>query len=468
MSQIEDEYQKRFKNQELPNSDFDSEGLWGEIAESLHEEQPSSNKHRMLFWFFFLVVMVGAIGTYFINHTIDQQIADNHARSGSNNEEESSVDLVPSNELDQTSLQPPSFARLDSTETIHSNSELAKSAVTSISSTPKALNYSAPESRGQTEPSDFLEPINSAENPTVPSNTQAAKNLKFSAIEPIEVSMVSPIAMLPVRLSFVKSDSLLQPILPLWNTESDNHLNVKSLAWQIGAWGGGNRTSFQYKSGSMSDLTQLKEQTERVGLGKSFGVSTSLLWENRWLLSTGIEYHQLWSTFEYKEEQPIQVNKENQLLRVWVDAATSDTLASEYGDATVNALAIRNVVNHNKYQRFSIPIGVGFQQTSAKVVYGVTASGLLSFTTSQSGKTLNEGAEIIDFDKNSTVAPFKAFNVGARVSPFLGYRISTGWTIKVNPQWTWQTGADFGGTEVKLNVHQFNLNFGVEYAFKLP
>jgi len=40
MNNLEKEYHKRFHNQQLPNEDFDAEGLWDEIAQELPPETP--------------------------------------------------------------------------------------------------------------------------------------------------------------------------------------------------------------------------------------------------------------------------------------------------------------------------------------------------------------------------------------------------------------------------------------------
>ncbi len=488
MSQIEDEYKKRFNQQELSNGDFDSEGLWGAIAEDLDQTQPKENQQKRRFLFFFLLLTGALIGTYYFS-TSSQQIVENtvgnYANTDSNAEANTEANaeanvntqkalnslVLSSKEAEQQNLPTKTAKKAaptaESVKTIHATPELTQAPLKeSRAVKPLATIEKEVRSTRTNEIRSTVFPVenNSTKKQSVAAEKQPVENLNPPAPQAIDRMSMS-LSTLPTLLSFVKSDADLQVPLPVLNRESDPLKKEKSFAWQIGVWGGSNLINFNYKSDNSPDLAKLKAQAETGELGISLGLNTTLSWKNRWLFNTGIEYHRLWSKFETKQQKSIQINKENQLLKAWTDGFTGDTLNRQYGDITIDGIATRTVVHYNQYQQFSIPIEIGLQQTSQQLVYGVTLGGILNFTTKQSGKTLSKDAAVIDFDTNNAMAPFKKFSIGLRVNPFVGYRISTAWTIKVHPQWTWQAGANFDDTDLKLNIHQFNLNLGLAYSF---
>lgn len=43
MAHIDNEFNERFSNQQLPNDNFDAEGLWDAISEDLGDKQPDAS-----------------------------------------------------------------------------------------------------------------------------------------------------------------------------------------------------------------------------------------------------------------------------------------------------------------------------------------------------------------------------------------------------------------------------------------
>jgi len=249
----------------------------------------------------------------------------------------------------------------------------------------------------------------------------------------------------------------------------------ESIVWHIGILGGANVIDIKYGSEDvplLPELARLKTVSEKKEYGTTLGIQTGVLLKNRWLINSGIEYHQLWSKLDFEEQKNIQVLKENQLLKVWIDQFTGDTLQKYYNDTLVNAVAYRDLLHHNKYRKFSIPIEIGIQQDYEKFIFGLTAGAVFNFTTLQSGKTINKDQEVIDFEKDDSTAPFKNFDIGFRISPSVGYQLSDRWTISLQPRWDWQRKRAeksdliiFDVNQLSINVNQFNLNVGLKYSF---
>lgn len=150
---------------------------------------------------------------------------------------------------------------------------------------------------------------------------------------------------------------------------------------------------------------------------------------------------------------------------MWINTTTGDTLHTEEGNATVDITTRRQVAHYNNYKRYSIPLELGFRKNYNKMEYGVRAGSSFNFTIYQDGRTFNKNLDIIDFDKDSSVASFKSFGVGIRINPYIGYKYTNNLSFRLHPQWTWSAGNNFDGTDIKLNIHQFNLNIGVSYSF---
>ena len=239
----------------------------------------------------------------------------------------------------------------------------------------------------------------------------------------------------------------------------------KKMAVEISAWGGINSVNFNYQANGSPNLAEIKEQSTSSALGTSSGLSANMLLNDHYLISSGLEYHQLWSKLDYEFTTTKQVVKENQLLKVWVDGVSGDTLNRLYGDTTVNAIDTREVVHYNKFQQFSIPIEIGIQKQTTKFVYGISAGGVFNFTLGQSGKTINSNNEVVEFDKDNPARPFKSFSIGLRLKPFVAYRISEHLSLKIQPHWTWQPSIGFDTSDTKLSIHQVNLNLGIGYSF---
>ncbi len=503
MSHIEDEYQKRFENQQLPSDGFDVDGLWDDISDNLDEvpQVPPKGFNGMLHQYLLLFLfVVGGLGILYLTlgkkNTV-QPISDkqfNHEESLTETDKKlSKQESKATEQNNQVNAQTIKSENSKSTQLAvkknNSNEEESKKRTKTksgkVSSRESSILKNTTRVSGSlldhsTQEASFISVKNKLENnkPFLNNNTvgneypitsrttnqRAQKNTSTATSKETPIAHVSPL--FPLEQKTIKLFALAQYDLPSSVKQAYKKRKPKPVVWQIGLFGGANFNSFKYKTDNLTDLAELKNTTETGEWGISTGLNASLLLKNRWLLSSGLEYHQLGTKFEYKEVENGEVLKENELLKVWIDEITNDTIKTLYGDTFVNATSTRHVLHYNKYKLISIPVEVGLQEDTGKLIFGTTLGAVFSINTFQKGRTLNKDTEIVDFDKESTTASFNNFSVGLRVSPFVGYRIADNWMISASPQMTWQAATNFDETEIKFNARQFNLNVGIGYSFK--
>lgn len=241
---------------------------------------------------------------------------------------------------------------------------------------------------------------------------------------------------------------------------------AKNSSWEISIWGGMNSTNLNFRSDLLPALASVKNNAEKKQLGMSFGLDLSKVWNNKYMINSGLEYHHAWSKFDYIKIDSANVLKENQLVKIWVNTSTGDTINRLYDDVNVNSVTTLKIIHHNKYQRFTIPIQFGLQKSTQTIVYGLSAGATFNVTISQSGRTLDSNANIVAFDNDSPASTFKPFGIGLRISPFIGYRISEKLTLNIQPQWNWASRTSFDGSDIKVRAHQLNLNLGIGYRLE--
>jgi len=524
MAHIDNEFNKRFGNQQLPNDDFDTEGLWDAISDDLGNVQAAPDGYflggKWIIGLSLLLVIGGIIGMIYLtsDDTVITQKIENNIDNNTPNTIQNDAMITPSNSKENTSLNIQTNSESLNTTSIISQENESKAASHVTTHTGAPDTHTTPYSNNNTQkitsskqtsftentPIPFTNDSNKTEgsdrplistnnssktligneikvNPTKPSNNNSVGNSTKTFIDnpvidsptistknSIEVS----VAALPSIVALVESNSsnssvlLASPTLEVPDNEQHKVQRNLPIKWQADLFGGINTRYTNHQSNDYSDLADLKNTTAKQDLGTSYGINAGLVFKDRWLLNSGIEYHQLWSKFDYEEIKQFQVLKEDVLLRIWVDAATGDTLNTLYGDTLVNAISTRTVLHYNQFQRVSIPLEIGVQQNHGKFLYGITAGTVFNFTNQQSGRTLDASGEIIDFSGNDATAPYKSFDIGLRVSPLVGYQLSENWSLTLRPQWTWNQNTNFDDTDIKIGFHQVNLNIGLRHSFK--
>lgn len=474
MSHIEDEYKDRFKNEQLPNDDFDMEGLWDDISGDL--DQDASSKRRVRFpWFLIFIIGLtifglGIFSEYVWDNSSTTNLSENENKKemstpvSSNLKSYNNTTLVPNHLIEDQSSTNLSSSEKVSTNSFNENKSLIqeKRNYSSNKLTEQILIQNSEER--ENEQNKNLDTSNTIEQPIV------KKQNTIPAFSKTHLQVVT----IPNRASLLdytqKENLLFKNPMYYFSTiesnenEGENHLN--SLKWKVGLFAGSNVSNFNFNSKAYASSILVKEQNIESQFGYTFGVNTALVFKDNWVISSGLEYQQLSSKFDFEQTQNIEVPKENQLLRVWIDANTNDTINTLYGTDTLTGTNTRKVVHYNQYSFLNIPIELGFQNNRGKFLYGLSAGITLNFSLQQSGRTLDKDDMITYFDNNSSAAHFSKFGLGYRVNPIVGYQLSKKWNLMLRPQINWQVNSIFNDNEdFKIKTRQLNFNIGVEYNF---
>ena len=479
MNHLEDKYKDWFSDQQFPNEGFDTEGLWDDISKDLDNRQPKNTIKIVGLLLLLAFITAGIIGSYFWwgdhqNSANNIKIEETTQRpneiekdfsQNQNNGQETQFQLIEKNAKSSKTTNSPNVNKIEksvSNKNIISKSseqQPIKSKVL-LKNNVEKLEESKIFQIENSKPKITSEPKSELKKEKNKSDLDWNKTQKIlvQTIPALSILLDSDYSIEPLRLT---SKADLNQFEGEKKTTGKNNLN-----WKIGIQGGVNKLNLNYNSQAAADLANLKESTESGEWGASFGANATLVWKDRWLLGTGLEYHQAIVKFEYIDQKDFVVSKENQLLQIWLDASNNDTINTLYGNTTVDATSTRHVIHYNRYSKLTIPIEIGTQWQYGKWHYGSMGGVNLNLSLLQTGKILDANSEIVAFDQSSPEAPFKKLDIGFRVSPFVGYQLTKKIIGTVRPQLAWQFNRNIQGTDIKMNVQQFNLNVGVEYYFQ--
>ena len=149
-------------------------------------------------------------------------------------------------------------------------------------------------------------------------------------------------------------------------------------------YGGANLMNTNFKGESTEQLVDLKNQTEKVFPSTQFGVKTDVQFNSGFIAHLGLEYQKHRTIFELEKESSVSELLEDQLVKVWIDGTSLDTLAKEFGSVLVNRVETRKVVHNNRYEILGIPVGLGYSKQIGKVSLGIEGGLYLGFTFDQS------------------------------------------------------------------------------------
>ncbi len=234
----------------------------------------------------------------------------------------------------------------------------------------------------------------------------------------------------------------------------------KNIAFALGLTGGINRSNPSYKNSNNSVFSTLRNSTESGDFGQTYGLETIVTLKDRWIIQSGFEYHNFWTKFDYLNTDTEEVLIQNQLRKVWLDG--TDTLSAEYGDVLIDRTTTREVIHHNQFTQISIPLELGFKNTTEKFTYGMTFGAAFNFLLNQSGKVFDETSEITEYDNESVIKPLSDFNLGLRLSPFVGYHLSEKVILGLKPNLMLQQTKGDVQTNLSTSVRSIGLKIGLQ------
>jgi len=513
MDHIENEYRNRFKDQKLPNEGFEMDSLWNDIEKDLSPKTPiektPTRKPTLVLAFWTLGLLLLVFFSYQCwNHgfakssllPIEQTEDSNQAvqkeqtknTSSTGNENKTGKLSTTINESELTTIESVSndastkaSLKKKSSQTISSNYELiddpasssdlnfthSKDVKNKQTRIPPNGSWSTNKNSQEQNQLNVIkkESFEKIIDVNASSITKQAKEIRENAFKVIaersnDIAMVTTLTLLPVRFKNLAIQEITFPRITSLTVDPEDS-KEKNVQFRLGIYGSASNINFQYQADNPSSLLTLKEETDSGIWGGGTGLEAGLNWNNGFLINSGVEYHLLQSKFDYFKEGNIQVLKEDELLIIWIDQTTNDTIKTYYGDTLVNAIQTREVVHYNQYKLISIPLELGYQKQFNKMTLGISAGISFNLAFSQSGKTVDKNEEIALFDKTSSFAPLQNFSIGYRLSPYVNYQLSEKTSLSFKPRYAAHLNPNFDGSDVKLRLNQMSLNLGIEYLF---
>lgn len=489
MDRVEEKLKRRYSNQEISNDNFDSENLWSSIEADLDKPLTSS---KLTFSFkntlSLIAMLLIGLSAIFLIYSYDSESGTNfnpdihinqsnlskttetqkfnlsnwvktsnqNATSTSSNSEIIDSELNNKNYFNQTTNSLLSENKR--TESVNNAHVFLSTQKSSDNKKDKELFNNKSDKHNLYAPNNVLSALSNNQKNNAPSLISQVQNTHVK-------NEWSPdnIKRLPTSRIFLeqKNDGTLYTPEYLEQLEPKGDRKVD---FEIALIGGFNFHSLNYNSNDLANIISDKKAAETSVLGQNFGIEASVLWNHTYTFSIGAEYSQLWSKFEHTDTTVFQELRPNQLLKVWINTTTGDTIRMKTGNALINGTTHHRIVHFNNFKRFSIPLELGIRQRYNSIEYGMRTGVTLNFTTTQSGRTFNKDLDIFHFDEQDPLAPMKSFGIGVRVNPYIGYRFTDKITMRIHPQWSWMAGNNFDGTNTSIGINQFNLNFGVKYS----
>lgn len=512
---MENEYNKRFKNKEMSNNDFDVDGLWDNIAEEL---DTPVGKAPIALWkkyggAFLLLILLAGLGYMFSDlgnannigqntqTTLEQnqklekrKITDNGDSTSKLNEKNKTEikattnknETTPSDKKDAVSERENSTKGIDNNSNKKNNQTSSTASANPKSDSKNSINKSSLKSQSKNQPTSFFaEETTRTENttkteivsstPNVPSNPKlTVQNTNKNSSTPIFTIQEEKQKDTSQIFAHLKSDfkdlmkdtpsiedSLLYTGIREVKKRKEADKKAKFL-FEGGIYGGVNITNFKFKSTGDDSLATQKNLSESSILGQTYGLNAGILYKG-FRLNTGVEYQNIWTKFAQQSQTNTTIFQPQALILVRIDT-TGNTLSREMRDTVTNTLTTRNIKHYNRYQLWSIPLEVGIYRARKKWSYGVSAGTSFNFLLNQSGKTLDTSGSIIDFEQASDNVLFQSFSMSLRANLFLAYHLNDKIRLSLAPKWSWTQHDVFNGT-LQSDVQQVSLTLGLRSSF---
>ena len=189
------------------------------------------------------------------------------------------------------------------------------------------------------------------------------------------------------ELPFIKN-SLVSLAVPYRNLhfQSEAIITTNTLSkWSVGISAGITGWAANYKGGLLADAKSNVETT-LIGYGMESNLTYHL--NNKWQLSTGIEFLQTSNRLNfYSEKDTTIIQNINTVTEV--SSYTGNVITEVYEDVPLDGKVWRKVVHHNNFQQWSIPILIARNWNWNNKLNLITGIGTkFTFISNESGKTI--------------------------------------------------------------------------------
>ena len=134
---------------------------------------------------------------------------------------------------------------------------------------------------------------------------------------------------------------------------------------------------------------------DKALIGLSSSLQLNYLLQPNWAISTGLNYRQLNSRMNFFKEETTQEKRENVLVGFRILSITNDT-TKIYSDTAVNVTRTRQIVHHNSFKQWSIPMMIKYLVRKNRIELGLGLGTQLTLQSKDNGRVVYQN--VIDFN----------------------------------------------------------------------
>lgn len=315
----------------------------------------------------------------------------------------------------------------------HQASEKAQNSEMSKAGTPKVF---ADSGQGYSRPQGF-------ENPKPEQRIKTEKEgvrQGFKPIRRIPCTSVDPNMKNAPKVSGIKSK--------------------KGRHWRLGVYAGITNWTPNYKGGLLAPQKSLTEQ-QRLGYGLE--IKVTYLLRGNWQVSSGIEYLNLKSRFNYMHTRDTLVEGEKTYIET--NATTGNFMGSFSQVELLDALTWRRVVHYNRYRQYSIPISVSRSLDVGNKVFLEMGAGLkYTLSSKERGRMLKDMATYQP--EYITDSDFEYRNsMGLLIEFGAYYKLHQNWSVGIASRYSWRTKDIYSNGNITSRPHVLFSKVGIQYSF---
>jgi hypothetical protein len=233
-----------------------------------------------------------------------------------------------------------------------------------------------------------------------------------------------------------------KPTIPVEPKGRNRNMKVGVFAGLVG-W------SSLFQNNSQANTKKILEEATSVDLGQSIAISLQWNLTKKIHLSTGFEYLNTRTEFNYIEE--------------W------DTLAvvPDYESlGLIDAIATRKVKHNNQQKILSVPIMIGTSKDFAAFELGVELGLGLNYIISQKGMSLDTEGSIAEYDsKDNNGVPYRQFFLSYQLQPYLSYAVTERFSFQLQPIFRYQQHGNSNLYGSDISSFSWGLRFGGVVGF---
>lgn len=481
MNPLEEEYKNKFSDEQLSSNGFEAEGLWDAISEELHAEP--NNKVKPLWWVFIPgITILFTVGFWIIPNWNSQEDILNVE---STSEIEAPLDgaSVAVGEVEESYA----LGAMETKQTDLVQKDVKQTDLVSVQADPTTTKTTTTTTLKNIE-SPLVIAVDEGENykeiPPANAINRADKNevliidslasdqgmsdiVGLTIIEKEQLPKLAPIdGMNPPYLELSAAELPILKEQPVLLGKDKIKAKSSSPSVYLQVYGGTNFMDINYKGESNDQIVDLKNQSERIFPSNQFGAKSNVQFSSGVTAHIGLEYQQNRTIFEIEQENPVSILLEDQLVKVWLDGTSLDTLAKEFGSVLVDGVETRQVIHNNRYKMLGLPVGVGYSKQVGNVMLGIEGGLYIGLALDQNGKTMDASEQIVSFDNESIERPLNDLMLGYRVSPSIAIQGQSNLSIELSPEISGFSSQQNGVSAVHSSPIVLKMNVGVKYQIK--